>query len=718
MAVKTRAELKAENAADFPDNTTRQISAADLRGQLDDIVDSAVFPEDDVGGGGGGAGGDFTADYSPAAEERTVTDRLSSEVFFSDVLTETEREQVAAGNPTFDAGARLETLINDTAGYDVASQFSAGRVIRLPHGTLLFKTPCNIKHTVHIIGEGRGDNANVSNTTILCEQGVEGFIINYGGTYGAGLDDGSHGLTGAVETIIEGMMIVSQETWDATVGTRLGLVNGIRVRNKCTIRNVMCSYFPGAGIHQYCAASTSFADRLGNSNYAYIDKVKLISNLIGWYVDGGDANVVHVGLMDVQHNKVWGILTGCLLGNHVLTVHASFNGNSNYTSAWHNYARWLFRGGTMGPFGMLGPINATGGNSEPGVDAETYWEMGLPDDSSFPATWSASVAYDGETTFLKHASKRWRAIQDVPAGIEPGTDGGVYWEDFGVLDAAAGWTEGAFEVWDSTIVIGSKRTYSGIRWTALHASSLSKWPGFDNPDWEFRGFQSRANTFHPLWDSGATYYPGGAFGSMEANAPNKIDFLYVEGEQRIVTASQDHIAGGIYSTPGPTQVQAGLIQWGTGWRSASETTHPDGFGTMTFNGPGAWIRWNYNYDAPQGTELRQDTTNHCLRMIQGGANDVYRITQSNSIDKFGRTNNAGGGNFFVRKLFVGLTTANARQIDVSANAPTTGEAARGDFVINRNPTATNSIFGWRCITGGVNGVDSVWQAVYISPTPL
>jgi hypothetical protein len=50
MAVKTRAELHAENAADFPDNTTRQISAADLRGQMDDLVDSAVFPEDGVGG--------------------------------------------------------------------------------------------------------------------------------------------------------------------------------------------------------------------------------------------------------------------------------------------------------------------------------------------------------------------------------------------------------------------------------------------------------------------------------------------------------------------------------------------------------------------------------------------------------------------------------------------------------------------------------------------
>jgi hypothetical protein len=54
MAVKTRAVLKAENAADFPDNGAHLISPAKLRGQMDDVVDSAVFPED-AGFGGSGA---------------------------------------------------------------------------------------------------------------------------------------------------------------------------------------------------------------------------------------------------------------------------------------------------------------------------------------------------------------------------------------------------------------------------------------------------------------------------------------------------------------------------------------------------------------------------------------------------------------------------------------------------------------------------------------
>jgi hypothetical protein len=48
MTVKSRATLKAENASDFPDNASGLISAADLRGQLDDIIDSASFPQDGI----------------------------------------------------------------------------------------------------------------------------------------------------------------------------------------------------------------------------------------------------------------------------------------------------------------------------------------------------------------------------------------------------------------------------------------------------------------------------------------------------------------------------------------------------------------------------------------------------------------------------------------------------------------------------------------------
>jgi hypothetical protein len=58
MAIRTRDELKAENAADLPDNSARLISAADLRGQLDDIIDSTFLAEDlDTPDGPVGAGG-------------------------------------------------------------------------------------------------------------------------------------------------------------------------------------------------------------------------------------------------------------------------------------------------------------------------------------------------------------------------------------------------------------------------------------------------------------------------------------------------------------------------------------------------------------------------------------------------------------------------------------------------------------------------------------
>lgn len=100
MAVKTRDALKAENASDFQDNVAQLISPADLRGQMDDTADSALFPEDipgldvsaahvtsslsvitktlgawaeDIGTGGGGGGG-----ADGASEFNTVAAMLAS----------------------------------------------------------------------------------------------------------------------------------------------------------------------------------------------------------------------------------------------------------------------------------------------------------------------------------------------------------------------------------------------------------------------------------------------------------------------------------------------------------------------------------------------------------------------------------------------------------------------------------------------------------------
>jgi hypothetical protein len=53
MTVKTRDQLKSDmdDVANLPDNITGLITPADLRGQLGDIIDSAVFPEDGEGSG-------------------------------------------------------------------------------------------------------------------------------------------------------------------------------------------------------------------------------------------------------------------------------------------------------------------------------------------------------------------------------------------------------------------------------------------------------------------------------------------------------------------------------------------------------------------------------------------------------------------------------------------------------------------------------------------
>lgn len=46
MTAKNRADFKAAQATAFADNATGDITAADLRQQMGDLADSAVFPDD------------------------------------------------------------------------------------------------------------------------------------------------------------------------------------------------------------------------------------------------------------------------------------------------------------------------------------------------------------------------------------------------------------------------------------------------------------------------------------------------------------------------------------------------------------------------------------------------------------------------------------------------------------------------------------------------
>jgi hypothetical protein len=46
MTAKTRTNFKADQATAFADNTSGAITPAVLRGQVTDLADSAVFPED------------------------------------------------------------------------------------------------------------------------------------------------------------------------------------------------------------------------------------------------------------------------------------------------------------------------------------------------------------------------------------------------------------------------------------------------------------------------------------------------------------------------------------------------------------------------------------------------------------------------------------------------------------------------------------------------
>ena len=78
MTAETRADLKSNMDTEIADNTTGDISAQDVRDNMKDAADSAVFPEDIPSLLGAGLTGiiDPINDIIPSVNGDTVTDQI------------------------------------------------------------------------------------------------------------------------------------------------------------------------------------------------------------------------------------------------------------------------------------------------------------------------------------------------------------------------------------------------------------------------------------------------------------------------------------------------------------------------------------------------------------------------------------------------------------------------------------------------------------------
>jgi hypothetical protein len=239
MTAKIRATLKAENITKLPDNVTAEISPADLRGQLDDVIDSAIFPEDGggvsddpydaaawdgivnvapsknavrdkiesivSGGGGGGSAGVSDTPYDAATwdgvttvapSKNAVRDKIESLVFGAGYDSGSQYDLVSLGGVP-------NAVENTTAFMDFQSQVLAaeaagqvGALLTIPPGKWKFKNDpnntagtgfhkqwdLNIKKT-KVVGYG----ATLVNDITTIDGVTGSYIAGGGGVEGSGI---------------------------------------------------------------------------------------------------------------------------------------------------------------------------------------------------------------------------------------------------------------------------------------------------------------------------------------------------------------------------------------------------------------------------------------------------------------------------------------------------------------------------------------------------
>jgi hypothetical protein len=176
MSVKTRTELKSENATDFPDNSARLISPADLRGQMDDVVDSMLMAEDDLPGG-------MFVNTGEGAVERSVGDRLADTVHLLDYIPVNEHAAILAGTSTYDASTAMLNAIASVTVNPVANFYVAGPEIILPHGRVRFNSPIQLQKTVMLRGRGTGQSNGGFGTVLEFATNTHGIIVHMFNTF-------------------------------------------------------------------------------------------------------------------------------------------------------------------------------------------------------------------------------------------------------------------------------------------------------------------------------------------------------------------------------------------------------------------------------------------------------------------------------------------------------------------------------------------------------
>jgi hypothetical protein len=306
MAVKTRAELKAENSTDFPDNNSRLISAAHLRGQMDDVADSAFLAEDlDQLGG-------------PASYPVEGVQSFSTKIMLIDSMSEAERALLSTTGPYIDA--ILAAAIAEGSTRETPE-------IHFPFGTVRLATTVHLKKRVKFLGEGSGQSGRYP-SVIIFDDNIDGFVVHRADTNAGGIE--SPQTTNADGCHVEGLRIIP-----ATTASTLG--SGVWMRAHATVQNCLFENWGEHGIKIVATAGSPTPFQRGNANVWHVQNVRISSTKShGFYVDGFDANAGTAIGIDCSSCQGWGFYDDSFLGNTYVGCHTANNVLGPYTATEPN----------------------------------------------------------------------------------------------------------------------------------------------------------------------------------------------------------------------------------------------------------------------------------------------------------------------------------------------------------------------------------------------
>jgi len=222
-------------------------------------------------------------------------------------------------------------------------------------------------------------------------------------------------------------------------------------------------------------------------------------------------------------------------------------------------------------------------------------------------------------------------------------------------------------------------------------------PGTDGSVWFDLGAGGE-HAVYPTWEPGGLYIRGGPYRADSNSARCVFVGCYSEsGGGRNWIVHPNLVVGGLF---GAFDGSAGVL--------ASKEIQPgtavllkDGavieFGEPNNNFP---VAFRIGFGSSDVWRFRYTGETWDLNHANASGRTALRLTTNATTISAGRAAAIGGGYpIFPRGMFVG---PGPRQITYATAAPTSGNWARGDIVLNQNPVAGGNV-GWVCVTAGAPG---------------